>query len=466
MTVYMKCVTVCLGALLCAVPLVAGASQSINWTFYGPGAAGKMQGGMSAAAKGPDGSNVIRTLDDVRTGKSKFVTLASAKSMMGKWFCIGTVTYTSPTTGPGDGKTHTLENVVGYVHDTGCAFNGTCSSGWLPQYSSGRQRVDKMDIPVGNFTGWGAGPTMTYITKNKNSASKTWQQIAGPPTGKITGTGSACGGEPRESGPSMAATYKPKDITDALEQQRLFQQYQIPPALQNQQPPPPPPMQQLPPLTVPQQQPGAQTSSLPPQISPPVETQYPNYQSPDAGGVNSRTDVTTQTVPPVTQISPVSSVLTPTPYSTLVKTAFVSPTSTLSQVLERTKNAAPVFSMPERLQEQARPRSEQKLILPPQPVKVPKVTAVRVSQTSLRPDVPARALLDTETSENVSDAAPAQTNISLKVLSTFVTDDLARSDVRPPAPVKLTNATALERLRGILDRIAGLLRTIISSGIR
>lgn len=189
----------------------AEAANTINWTFYGPGAAGWMQGPMTASAKDFEGSsNAIHTLDDVRTGKSKYVTLASATVMKGRFYCIGTVTYTSPPMNGGDGKTHTIENVIGYVHDTGCAFNGTCSCAKLPQYCDGRPRTDKMDIAVGNFNGASAEYAMNYITKNPNRAPASWTQIAGiPQQGSQSAALSPCGGQVKEDGTPVSATYTP-----------------------------------------------------------------------------------------------------------------------------------------------------------------------------------------------------------------------------------------------------------------
>ncbi len=199
--------TVVLGVFL--MSRSAEAAHAINWTFYGPGAGGKMQGSMSAATNNLEGTNVIRTLDDVRTGKSKYVTLASASVMKGRYYCIGTVTYTSPPTNGGDGKTHTLENVVGYVHDTGCAFNGTCSCAFLAQFCDGKARTDKMDIAVGNFTGYDGSFANSYITKNPNRAPKDWTQLAGLPSGQTQNPVQACGGQVRETGTPIPATALP-----------------------------------------------------------------------------------------------------------------------------------------------------------------------------------------------------------------------------------------------------------------
>ena len=172
-----------------------------------------MQGSGTTAQ--PDASGkpgALHTLDDVRLGRSPYVTVASATIMKGRWYCIGDVTYTSPI----DRRTHSLQNVVGYIHDTGCAFNGTCSCGWLPQFCNGRARTDKMDIAVGNFSGWGALTAANFVTQNPHRAPAVWQQIAGLPNPgyQSTNSGSACNGIPRETGVPSSATYSPSSISD------------------------------------------------------------------------------------------------------------------------------------------------------------------------------------------------------------------------------------------------------------
>ncbi|MCE9541088.1 hypothetical protein K8R03_00840 [Candidatus Kaiserbacteria bacterium] len=234
-------------------PVPINAAESINWTFYAPGAAGWMQGGLTAAAKDASGAtNAIHTLDDVRTGASKYVTLASATVMRGRWYCIGAVTYTSPINNGGDGQVHTLQNVVGYVHDTGCAFNGTCSCSSLPQYCNRIPHPEKMDIPVGNFGGWGALQAANYVTKNKNIATTNWQQIAGLPTG--SDASGPCGGVAQETGVPTPAQYRPATILDA------YPQTAQPPLTSSIQP----------------------STPLPTQISANGQTTYPTqtYQSP------------------------------------------------------------------------------------------------------------------------------------------------------------------------------------------
>ena len=82
-------------------------------------------------------------LDDVRLKGAKYVTLSSAQENYGKYYDLGTITYRSAL----DGQMHTVENVVGYVHDTGCAFNGTCSAAMRARYGfSSVPRPDKIDV--------------------------------------------------------------------------------------------------------------------------------------------------------------------------------------------------------------------------------------------------------------------------------------------------------------------------------
>lgn len=93
-------------------------------TFYvphnAPGCRTSMEGCVETSRPGLDGQRVPRSLDDVRSGRSKYVTLASDSSNYGKYFNLGTITYTSAL----DRQKHTVQNVIGYVHDTGGAFRG------------------------------------------------------------------------------------------------------------------------------------------------------------------------------------------------------------------------------------------------------------------------------------------------------------------------------------------------------
>lgn len=79
-----------------------------------------MEGCVETSRPGLDGQRVPRSLDDVRAGRAQFVTLASDPSNYGKYFNLGTITYTSAL----DKQKHTVQNVIGYVHDTGGAFRG------------------------------------------------------------------------------------------------------------------------------------------------------------------------------------------------------------------------------------------------------------------------------------------------------------------------------------------------------
>ncbi len=157
-------------------------------TFYAPGAGGTIEGLYETSRpnlegeKNSAGNPIPRTLDDVRLGKYNYVTLASDPSNYGKTYNLGTLTYTSAL----DGKSYTLENVVGYVHDTGSAFQG---------------RPDKFDVAVGDFRGWGASAGSKFVDSQTYGANtlKTWEQIGGVPggatvvrqeTGAATGFGS------------------------------------------------------------------------------------------------------------------------------------------------------------------------------------------------------------------------------------------------------------------------------------
>ena len=110
-----------------------------HFTFYGPGPGGRMEGGFATSRPNQAGTNVPITLDMVRSareqGRDLDVTLASDPSRYGETINVGTVTYVSPI----DGKQYTLNNVHGFVHDTGSAFKG---------------RPEKVDIAVSDYTGW------------------------------------------------------------------------------------------------------------------------------------------------------------------------------------------------------------------------------------------------------------------------------------------------------------------------
>lgn len=100
-------------------------------TFYvphdAPGCRTSIEGCIETSKPGLDGQSIPRCLDEVRAGTARYVTLASDPRNYGKYYNLGTITYTSAL----DKQKHTVENVVGYVHDTGSAFRG---------------RPDKLDI--------------------------------------------------------------------------------------------------------------------------------------------------------------------------------------------------------------------------------------------------------------------------------------------------------------------------------
>jgi hypothetical protein len=104
-------------------------------TAYSPRSGGdKMQGGLESSRKGPDGAALVRTLEDYYNKKSSYVTLAGNPSLYGNKYLIKSITFRLR-----DGGTHTLNNVLGVVHDTGSAFK-TVPEG-------------RFDIPVGiNYT--------------------------------------------------------------------------------------------------------------------------------------------------------------------------------------------------------------------------------------------------------------------------------------------------------------------------
>jgi len=134
-----------------------------------------MQGGFATSRPNREGKSIPHTLDEVRLGRSKYVTLASAASNYGKWYKIPTLRYRSPI----DGQTYTMSNVVGYVHDTGCAFNGSCPNyGGKKGMFSSQPRPDKFDIAVGDFRGKSDGQAMSIVSGS--TASRTWFQIGGP----------------------------------------------------------------------------------------------------------------------------------------------------------------------------------------------------------------------------------------------------------------------------------------------
>jgi hypothetical protein len=69
---------------------------------------------------GQNGYRLPVCLDDVRLRGAKYVTLSSDWSNQGKFYNLGSITYLSAE----DNQKHTVDNVIGYVHDWGRAFSG------------------------------------------------------------------------------------------------------------------------------------------------------------------------------------------------------------------------------------------------------------------------------------------------------------------------------------------------------
>jgi hypothetical protein len=76
------------------------------------------EGGYEASRPGPDGKAIVRTLDDVLTGQSDYITIAGNPELYGKEYIIPEIPYTDK-----QGVRHILTNVRAVVHDTGSAFN-------------------------------------------------------------------------------------------------------------------------------------------------------------------------------------------------------------------------------------------------------------------------------------------------------------------------------------------------------
>src|SRR5262245_10341261 len=123
------------------------------YSYYAPGAGGRMEGPWATSRPNPITGRYDQpfTLDDYRLNNAPFVTVASDPSRYGERVNLGTRTYRSPI----DNQTYTLENVPGVIHDTGSAFRG---------------RPDKLDIAVGDFRGWEPKAAENFVAGG-NSAS-------------------------------------------------------------------------------------------------------------------------------------------------------------------------------------------------------------------------------------------------------------------------------------------------------
>jgi hypothetical protein len=164
-------------------------------TFYAPGAGGaRSVEGPWATSKAnlegltnAQGHPIPRTLDDVRLGKSSYVSLATHTSRNGQFFKLDPVTYRSPIdrqwyTGVKNiaeqgfvfGGTlvkptysENLANVIGYSHDWGRAF---------------RYNTSKFDVAVGDFRGWRHSSAAAFVNYQPYGMNqlRTWQQISPP----------------------------------------------------------------------------------------------------------------------------------------------------------------------------------------------------------------------------------------------------------------------------------------------
>ncbi len=163
-------------------------------TFYGPGAGGTVQGGFETSRPGLDGQRIPTTLDDVRMGNARAVTLATAPENYGNYYDLGAVTYKSPIDGKiytGDpevaartGATYSenLARVTGYSHDTGSAFR----AGYCARWGTCNERLNKFDIAVGDFRGWSGGQAYKFLVSQGQEFGgnrlNEFQQVAGLPT--------------------------------------------------------------------------------------------------------------------------------------------------------------------------------------------------------------------------------------------------------------------------------------------
>ena len=78
-----------------------------------------VEGSEKTSKPGPTGDYRVSTMEDFRTGKSDYVTMAADPSHYGEWYTVPEYTYKNAA-----GEQHTLKDVPGYVHDTGSFFKG------------------------------------------------------------------------------------------------------------------------------------------------------------------------------------------------------------------------------------------------------------------------------------------------------------------------------------------------------
>ncbi|MEK7098660.1 MAG: hypothetical protein AAB908_02045 [Patescibacteria group bacterium] len=160
-------------------------------TCYAPGPGDKIEGGWATARPRPSGActsgngNAPMTLDDVRLGRCKYVSLAANPAFAGRYFYMGTVRYASPIDkGNGKGQEYELTDVIGYVNDTGCAFKAPGESGsCCAKYKTCGNVGKKFDVAVGDFRGWNPTNASQYVDRQRycSNYSTTFYQIGGAP---------------------------------------------------------------------------------------------------------------------------------------------------------------------------------------------------------------------------------------------------------------------------------------------
>jgi hypothetical protein len=205
-----------------------GTPMSVKITCYAPGADPNMEGPFATSRPRADGGGSIPyTLDDFRLGKSKYVTLAANPMHYGKWFNMGTVTYVSNL----DGRRYTVSSVVGYVHDTGCAFFGSGQKfgkvdSCCQKYGTCSDAFKKMDVAYGDFRANNGNKGLVNSEAYCGNKSATWTQIGGPLTTPPTVSGGQYVGGGNSGGNQTPTSPTPPSSTQ--------------PPFQQQGPPPPP----------------------------------------------------------------------------------------------------------------------------------------------------------------------------------------------------------------------------------
>jgi len=150
-----------------------GYPTQVYVTCYAPGAGGNIEGPFATSKPNLNGQSIPCTLDDFRLKRNGcwYVSLAGNPANYGKYYNMGSVTYVSII----DNRTYTMTNVVGYVHDTGSAFQGGTCGNYNGMCSV---MMRHFDIAYGDFRG---GGNVSYVNTNKlcTGSTPTWKQIGG-----------------------------------------------------------------------------------------------------------------------------------------------------------------------------------------------------------------------------------------------------------------------------------------------